>query len=267
MDLPSLALPENQDETIRQVARANPHTIVVLETGTATLMPWIDNVSAVAEAWYGGTNAAQAVARVLVGEVNPSGHLPITFPKSESDLPHPVLTPPPPKSTTEFYGASGEEHDRAGLPKFDVNYSEGLLVGYKWYAAKGKPVRFPFGYGLSYTTFAYSGLKVAPDGRSARVTVSNTGTRSGRAVAQLYASLPPSTEEPDRLAGWAVLTLLPKESREVTIAIEPLSLAVYDLQSKGFAISPGRFKFHVGSSSFDLPTEDIVSMEGQRVIP
>ncbi len=265
MDLPTLGLPDDQDETIRQVAKANPHTTVVLETGSAALMPWIDDVAAVAEAWYGGTNAAPAVARVLTGAVDPSGRLPITFPKSDSDLPHPHLIAPPPASTAEFYGAAAGEHDRAGLPKFDVDYTEGLLVGYKWYAAKGKQVLFPFGYGLSYTTFGYSGLRVTPDGRSAHLTVTNNGAQSGRAVAELYASLPSATGEPDRLVGWAAVTLKPNESREVTIAVEPLTLAVYDPAGKGFAIRAGRYTFRAGGSSADLPAVTEIGLAGVRV--
>jgi beta-glucosidase len=266
MDLPSLSLPKHQDETIQAVARANPHTAVVLETGTAVLMPWIGDVAAVAEAWYGGTNAAPAVARVLSGAVDPSGRLPITFPRAESDLPHPTLIAPPPASTAEYYGAAGEEHDRAGLPKFDVVYDEGPLVGYKWFAAKGKQVLFPFGFGLSYTTFRYSGLRVMADGRSARLTVTNTGTRGGRAVAELYAALPVAAGEPERLVGWAAVTLAPGESREVMIAIEPLTLAVYDVNARHFAIPAGKFKFSGGGSSLDLPAVQEITLAGETAV-
>jgi beta-glucosidase len=270
MDLPTLTLPDGQDALIKQVAQANPRTAVILETGTAALMPWIDDVGAVAEAWYGGTDAAQAVARILTGAVDPSGRLPITFPRSESDLPHPKLTAPPPPSTAEFYGAAGEEHDRSGLPQFDVTYDEGVLVGYKWYAAKNKGVLFPFGYGLSYTTFAFSKLEVSPDGHSARVTVSNTGTRTGRAVAELYVSLPSGSSdrsEPARLAGWGSVTLKPNESREVSIEVEPLTLAIYDLANKKFSIGEGRYTFHAGSSSADLKAEKTISLAAQQVVP
>ncbi|MDP9049441.1 MAG: glycoside hydrolase family 3 C-terminal domain-containing protein, partial [Acidobacteriota bacterium] len=263
MDIPSLTLPDHQDEIIRQVANANSHTVVVLETGTAALMPWINSVSAVAEAWYGGTHAAQAITRVLTGEVNPSGKLPITFPLADSDLPHPELIAPPPASTAEFYGAQGDAHDRAGLPPFDVTYDEGLLVGYKWYEARGKQVLFPFGYGLSYTTFGMSSLKVSSDGCTARVTVTNTGKRSGRAVAELYASLPASTGEPKRLAGWESVTLAPGEHRELTIAVEPLTLSVYDVDAHAFKIVPGEYAFHAGSSSADLPLTQTISLKGK----
>jgi beta-glucosidase len=263
MDLPSLALPERQDEIIQAVAAANPHTIVVLETGTAALMPWIKSVPAVVEAWYGGTRAAQAVTRVLTGEVDPSGKLPISFPAADADLPHPHLTAPPPASTAEFYGAKGEERERAGLPAFDVDYDEGLLVGYKWYEARHKQVLFPFGYGLSYTSFSLSHLVVAPDGRSAAVTVSNTGQRAGRTVAELYANLPPAAAEPKRLAGWASVTLAPGEHRVVTIPVEPLTLSVYDVSAHSFTIVPGTYQFQAGSSSADLPLKQIVTLPGR----
>src|SRR5580700_10020086 len=159
MDLDSLSLPEHQDDLIAKVAAANPHTVVVLETGTAVTMPWADQVSGIVEAWYGGSRGAQALARVLFGEVNPSAKLPMTFPKSEADLPHPNIVKPPRKSTT------GDEPDAwkkiaAGLPAFQTTYDEGLKVGYKWYDAEHKQVLFPFGYGLSYTTYSYSDLKV-----------------------------------------------------------------------------------------------------------
>jgi beta-glucosidase len=265
MDLPTLGLPGHQDVLIRAVAQANPHTAVVMETGTATLMPWIDNVAAVVEAWYAGTNGAQAVARVLTGEVNPSGRLPITFPKADSDLPQPKLTSPPPASTADFYGTTGEAHERTGLPPFDVTYAEGRLVGYKWYKAKGKQVLFPFGYGLSYTTFAYSDLQLAPDGRSARLTVTNTGAIAGRTVAELYASLPTTVGEPERLAGWASITLKPNESREVIVPIEPLTLAVFDTQRKTFSIPDGQYTFRAGASVADLRLAKAVMLTGRTL--
>lgn len=263
MDLKSLALPDGQDEVIQSVAVANPRTVVVLETGSAVLMPWIGKVSAVAEAWYGGVHAGPAIARVLTGEVNPSGKLPITFPLAEADLPHPELVPPPAASTADFYGAQREEHDRAGLPAFDVTYDEGLLVGYKWYEARGKQVLFPFGHGLSYTTFTMSHLVVAPDGRTATITVANTGKRSGRAVAQVYVSLPAGTGEPKRLAGWGSLTLAPGEHREVSVAIEPLTLSIYDLAAHAFTTVAGSYEFRAGASSADLPLVQTVSLKGK----
>ncbi len=175
-DLPNLSLPENQDALIEQVAAANPRTIVVLETGTAVTMPWIDKVSGVLEAWYAGSKGADAVANVLFGDVNPSAKLPITFPLSEADLPHPDLVKPPRPAGGDA-GAVVKPED--AKPTFSVHYDEGLKVGYKWYDAENKPVLFPFGYGLSYTTYQYSDLKVEPGKEpTVRFVVKNTGSRA-----------------------------------------------------------------------------------------
>ena len=179
MDLKNLSLPDNQDALIEAVAAANPHTIVVLETGGAVLMPWADKVAAVVEAWYPGIRGSEAIANVLFGDVNPSGKLPLTFPKSEADLPHPIHVGPPKPDANhpvpKLAGAPGLIGMAMGIgPFFDANYDEGLKVGYKWYDAEKKPVLFPFGFGLSYTTFAYSGLQVTPGDAT---TVSFTGEK------------------------------------------------------------------------------------------
>src|SRR5262249_16243299 len=149
----------NQNDLIAQVAAANPHTVVVLENGTAVTMPWIDRVNAVVETWFSGSSGAEATANILFGDVNPSGKLPMTFPKSEADLPHPTLVKPPAESKSPG-GPDAWKKILHGLPSFQVHYDEGLKVGYKWYDAEKKPVLFPFGYGLSYTTYSYSNLKV-----------------------------------------------------------------------------------------------------------
>jgi beta-glucosidase len=149
MDLPNLSLPENQDALIEQIAEANPRTVVVLETGTAVTMPWIDKVSGVVEAWYAGSKGADAVANILFGDVNPSAKLPMTFPRSEADLPHPQLVTPPPGAL----GLAAVMKTGEAKPTFSVHYDEGLKVGYKWFDAENKPVLFPFGYGLSYTKY------------------------------------------------------------------------------------------------------------------
>jgi beta-glucosidase len=145
-DLPNLSLPENQDALIEQVAAANPRTIVVLETGTAVLMPWIDKLGGVLEAWYAGSKGADAVANILFGKVNPSAKLPMTFPLSERDLPHPELVKPPDGGDDAGHQVKPED----AKATFSVHYDEGLKVGYKWYDAENKPVLFPFGFGLSY---------------------------------------------------------------------------------------------------------------------
>jgi beta-glucosidase len=250
-DLPNLSLPENQDALIEQVAEANPRTIVVLETGTAVVMPWIDKVGAVLEAWYAGSKGADAVANVLFGNVNPSAKLPLTFPLSVADLPHPKLVEPP--DGPENAGAVVKPEDAKAT--FSVHYDEGLKVGYKWYDAENKPVLFPFGYGLSYTTYQYSDLKVAPENdHTVSFTVKNTGTRAGAEIAEVYVSLPASAgEPPKRLAGWSKVQLNPGESREVSVPINPRELSIFDDTANTWKQLPGTYTFMVGGSSKDLP--------------
>ena len=251
MDLPNLSLPDNQDALIDQVAAANPRTIVVLETGTAVTMPWIDKVSGILEAWYAGSKGADAVANIVFGDVNPSAKLPMTFPRSVDDLPHPKLVTPPP-------GAQGRlavMRTGEAKPTFSVNYDEGLKVGYKWYDAENKPVLFPFGYGLSYTTYRYSGLQVTPEGgASVSFDVKNTGARAGAEIAQVYVALPASTgEPPKRLVGWSKVQLNPGESKRVEVKIDPKYLSIFDETANAWKLVPGSYTFMVGGSSQNLP--------------
>jgi beta-glucosidase len=251
MDLANLSLPVKQDDIIEAVAAANPKTIVVLETGTAVTMPWLNKVGAVLEVWYAGSKGADAVMRILNGDVNPSGKLPMTFPKSEADLPHPNLTQPGPGQTGEAAVMKTGEPK----PTFSVHYEEGLKVGYKWYDAEKKAVLFPFGYGLSYTTFAYSGLKVTP-GKETTVsfTVKNTGGRAGAEIAEVYAALPASAgEPPKRLVGWNKVWLKAGESKEVSVSVDAKYLSIYDEANDGWKLVPGTYTFMVGGSSQDLP--------------
>lgn len=266
MDLPNLSLPDKQDALIEAVSAANPHTIVVLETGGAVLMPWIDKVSAVVEAWYPGIRGSEAIANVLFGNVNPSGRLPLTFPKSEADLPHPVHVNQPAVDANHpvqhlagFPGLVGT-FMKIG-PAFDVNYDEGLKVGYKWYDAEKKPVLFPFGFGLSYTTFGYSGLSVtAGDSTTVTFTVKNTGKRAGTETAQVYASLPDETgEPPKRLVGWTRVDLGPGESKQVSVPVSRERLEVFDEASEGWKLVPGKYVLRVGNSSRDLALEKVTS--------
>jgi beta-glucosidase len=251
MDLPNLSLPVKQDEIIEAVAAANPKTIVVLETGTAVTMPWVDKVGAVLEAWYAGSRGAEAVVNILSGDVNPSGKLPMTFPKSEADLPHPQLTQPGPGQTGEAAVMKTGEPK----PTFTMHYDEGLKVGYKWYDAEKKPVLFPFGHGLSYTTFAYSGLKVTPGKETAvSFTVKNTGKRDGAEIAEVYAALPASADEPPkRLVGWSKVWLKAGESKEVSVNVDAKYLSIYDETADGWKLVPGGYTFMVGGSSQELP--------------
>ncbi len=261
MDLDSLALPEHQDELIAAVAAANPHTIVVLESGTAVTMPWVDQVSGILEAWYAGSRGADAVANVIFGDVNPSAKLPMTFPKSEADLPHPTLVKPP--KVTVDADRQGWKRIAAGLPAFPVTYDEGVKVGYKWYDAENKPVLFPFGYGLSYTTYSYSNLKVTP-GKSPRVTftVTNTGNRAGAEVAEVYASLPAEAgEPPKRLVGFSKIKLNGGESKEVTVDVDPKILSIFNVERNGWQLLSGEYGFMVGGSSQSLPLKETVTLK------
>jgi beta-glucosidase len=259
MDLPSLSLPENQDALIEKVAAANPRTIVVLETGTAVTMPWIDRVSGIVEAWFAGSKGADAVANILFGDVNPSAKLPMTFPRSEADLPHPQLVMPPAKGQ----GGAAVSTSGEAKPVFSVHYDEGLKVGYKWYDAENKPVLFPFGHGLSYTTYGYSDLKVK-SGKETTVTfaVKNTGGRAGTEIAQVYAALPASAAEPPkRLVGWSRVRLNPGESAVVSVTIDPKYLSIYDEAAEGWKLVPGDYSFLVGGSSQALPLTEKVTLK------
>jgi beta-glucosidase len=261
MDLDSLSLPENQDELIAKVAAANPHTIVVLETGTAVTMPWADQVSGILEAWYAGSRGAEAVANLLFGDVDPSAKLPMTFPRSEADLPHPTVVKPP--KVTVDADRQGWRRIAGGLPAFQVTYDEGVKVGYKWYDAENKPVLFPFGYGLSYTTYAYSNLKVTP-GKNPRVsfTVTNTGNRAGAEVVEVYASLPPAAAEPPkRLVGFSKVKLNAGESKDVTVDVDPKYLSIFNVEQNGWQLLPGDYSFMVGGSSQTLPLKQSVSLK------
>jgi len=262
MDLDSLSLPDHQDDLIAKVAAANPHTIVVLETGSPVTMPWADHVSGILEAWYAGSRGAEALARVIFGEVNPSGKLPLTFPKSETDLPHPHIVKPPPESTT--HGEPDEwKTIAAGLPAFQITYDEGLKVGYKWYDAEHKQVLFPFGHGLSYTTYAYSDLKVTA-GKAVNVSfkVTNTGNRDGAEVAEIYASLPESVgEPPKRLVGWNKVKLRAGESKEVAIDVDREYLSVFNVDRDAWRLVPGSYTLMVGGSSQSLPLKESVSLQ------
>ncbi len=250
-DLPTLTLPDKQDDLVSAVAAANPHTIVVLETGGAAAMPWIGQVGTALEIWYPGIRGAQAAANILFGDVNPSAKLPVTFPKSDADLPHPQipgmdLIPGPGRGL------------RGRMPDFDIDYTEGLNVGYKWFDAENKQPLFAFGHGLSYTTFAYSGLKASID--SVSFTVKNTGKRAGAEIAEVYAGLPAAANEPPkRLVAWDKVTLAPGESKTVTLRLDPKYLSVFDEQKDGWKLLPGEYKIFVGGSSRNTPLTAVVT--------
>lgn len=251
MDLKSLSLPDNQNALIEQVVAANPKTIVVIESGTAITMPWVNKVPSIVEAWYAGNKGADAVANILFGDVNPSAKLPMTFPKSEADLPHPTVAAPPPGSK----GDDNQKDPGNAHATFSVDYTEGVQVGYKWYDAQHKPVLFPFGHGLSYTTYAYSDLKVNP-GQQTTVTftLKNAGSRAGDEIAEVYAGLPEAAQEPPkRLVGWSKVHLEPGESKEVTVTVPQKYLSIFDEGTNAWKLLPGSYTFLVGGSSQELP--------------
>jgi len=255
-DMRTLNLSNQQDDLVSAVAAANPRTIVVLETGGPAAMPWIDKVSAAIEIWYPGIRGAEAIADILFGDVNPCGKLPATFAKSDADLPHPVL-PGPPRPAGDAPAPAGGRgagpgRGRGMMAAFDIDYTEGLEVGYKWFDAEAKEPLFPFGFGLSYTTYSYSGLKVAID--SITFTVRNTGKRAGAEIAQVYVGLPAEAKEPPkRLVGWEKVRLAPGEAKTVTINVEPKFLSIFDEQTDGWKLLPGEYKFFVGGSSRNTP--------------
>jgi beta-glucosidase len=262
MDLPSLALPEHQDDLIAKVAAANPHTVVVVQSGGPVTMPWADKVSAILEAWFAGSSGSDAVANVLFGDINPSAKLPLTFPRSEADLPHPTVVQPPPESIPNDKRPDVWNQIATGLAPFQVTYDEGVKVGYKWYDAEKKAVLFPFGHGLSYTTYSYSGLKVTP-GKNPKVTftVKNTGKRDGAEVAQIYAALPPSAAEPPkRLVGFNKVWLKAGESKEVTVEVNPKYLSIFNVEQNGWQLLPGEYSFMVGGSSQSLPLKQAITL-------
>jgi beta-glucosidase len=242
-DLHTLTLPDNQDQLVRAVSIANPRTIVVLETGGPAAMPWIGQVGAAIEIWYPGIRGGEALANILFGDVNPSAKLPATFAKSDQDLSHPrvpgiELLPP------------GNGRD-AQLPAFDIDYTEGVKVGYKWFDAENKEPLFWFGHGLSYTSFAYSGLRTAID--SVSFTVRNTGERAGAEVAQVYAALPEAAKEPRRLVAWEKIPLGAGESKTVTLRLDPKFLSIFNEQKDDWELLAGEYRFFVGGSFRETP--------------
>ncbi len=248
-DLENLSLPDHQDELVKQVAAANPHTIVVLENGDPVLMPWLNSVKAVLESWYPGQRGGEAIANILFGDVNPSGKLPISFPKSEADLPHLTIPSPPPSNQPA-------SEELLPTPVFiDANYTEGLKVGYRWYDAENKDPLFPFGFGLSYTSFSYSQLKVA-SGKTVQVSfvVKNTGSRAGAEVSEVYLGLPASANEPPkRLVAWEKVQLDPGQSRTVTVSLEPKSMSVFNVEKDAWDLLPGDYLVFAGGSSRHTP--------------
>ncbi len=253
LDVPDINLPNAQDALIAAVAAANPHTIVVLETGGPVLMPWLDKTAAVLEAWYPGIKGGEAIADVLFGEVNPSGRLPLTFPASLEQTPHPVLD---------------------GLFDFQpgrttVNYDiEGSDVGYRWYDRKGLTPLFPFGFGLSYTSFRYDGLELRSEGNTihASFTVTNTGERAGRDTPQVYVTARDKLRG-QRLIGWANVELAPGASTKVTVDADPRLLADWSTPRQRWAMPAGRYDVTVNSSAATVALTGSTGLEARLLPP
>lgn len=243
-DAADLSLPQGQDELIAAVTAANPRTIVVLETGGPVLMPWLARTAAVLEAWYPGTRGAEAIASVIFGEVNPSGRLPVTFPASLDQLPNPVLP-----------GSDSIEPDFLGNGKpgqtLTIDYSrEGADVGYRWYARKQLRPLFPFGFGLSYTTFEARDLALKPGKPlTASFSVRNTGARDGDDVAQLYL-VSAAGERLLRLVGYQRVSLVAGMTKQVSLEIDRRMLAHW--KDGRWRVAAGRYEFALGRSATNL---------------
>jgi beta-glucosidase len=252
-DRTSLMLPGIENALISAVVRANPRTIVVLNTGDPVLMPWISDVPGLVEAWYPGQQDGNAIASILFGDTNPSGKLPVTFPANASDLPA--------SSLEQWTGLNGR-----------VLYSEGLNVGYRWYDARKIAPLFPFGYGLSYTTFKYSGLTIRPskalDGvASVGLTVTNSGARAGSEVVQLYVGDPATAgEPPQQLKGFQKVYLKAGQSRQVEFALGQQDFAHWDTGVHAWSVSPGQYQIGIGSSSRDVRVRGTVTVPSRVVL-
>lgn len=257
-DAEDLNLPHKQDALIDAVAKANAKTVVVLQTGGPVVMPWLNKVGAVLEAWYPGTSGGAAIARVLNGDVNPSGRLPATFPASLAQLPRPVVD------------GDAKTKDENIIEKTATDYTiEGAAVGYKWFDLKGHKPLFPFGYGLSYSSFALADLNAKPAGSGIEVTfsVKNTGKRDGKAVGQVYVSpLAGGWEAPKRLGGWDKLDLKAGASGNATVRIDPRLLGVYDSASKTWKIAAGEYLVTLADSAGAAPAASVkVKLEARTV--
>ena len=236
-DSPDMSLPDGQDALAQAVLAANPNSVVVLQTGNPVAMPWRNGAAAIVEAWYQGQSGATAVAEILTGKVNPSGRLPVTWYSSVNQTPHPVLI------------GGDIAPDSADIT---VNYDEGAEVGYRWMAKTGQRPTYPFGHGLSYTQFSYSDFKVSGgDAVSVSFKVTNTGTREGADVPQVYLKAAPD-EQRQRLLGFKRVFLLPGESTQVSIDIDPRLLGHFDASAKQWRIAAGVHKLTLGRDAEDV---------------
>jgi beta-glucosidase len=247
-DRPSMELMGGQDELIAAVAQANPHTVVVLNVGAPVSMPWAGQVAAIVQAYYPGMENGNAVAAVLLGKVNPSGKLPVTFPVRLEDSPAYI--------NASYPGCR------------EVNYGEGIFVGYRYYDQKDVTPLFPFGHGLSYTSFTYNNLKVTKKVKAGgkvevSLTVTNSGKAAGKEVVQLYVSDRKSSlpRPPKELKGFAKLALEPDEAGQVAFTLDERAFSYYDPHKQAWIAEPGEFDVLVGSSSRDIRVKGKVVLE------
>jgi beta-glucosidase len=246
-DRVSLQLPGDQDRLIGAVEAANPRTVVVLETGSAVLMPWLPQTPALLETWYPGETAGTSLVALLSGEVNPSGKLPVSFPVNEANMPD--------NTSATFGGVDGK-----------TQYADGIDVGYRWYETHPGAAAFAFGYGLSYTKFHYSDLHITannPKGVALEATVANTGHAAGATVVQCYVGAPAASGEPPRqLRGFQRVQLAPGQSKTVQLHLTPGDLAQWSDASNSWIIAPGTYHIWVGDGSdlANLPLSETVTL-------
>jgi beta-glucosidase len=255
----------DQDALISGVSMVNPRTVVVLQTGGPVLTPWRSQVAGLLEAWYPGEDGGAAIAHVLFGDVDPGGRLPVTFPQSAAEIPTAA------GGAAQYPGVINPLAGKCSIdvlsipcPFFTETYSEGVMVGYRWYQHNGVTPAFPFGYGLSYTSFRFSRLQI--HGERVTVTVTNTGRRRGWAVPELYValrSLPGIPEPPEQLKGFVKLTLAPGRSSRVTFALSARSFSYWS-DSAGWQIASGCDTVSVGTSSASLPLHAVIPQGGAR---
>ena len=235
-DLPDINLPAAQNQLVTDVAAANPNTVVVVTSGSAVAMPWAGRVRGIIESWYPGQEYGNALASLLFGDSNPSGKLPVTFPA--------VLTDVPAHTSAQWPGQNGT-----------VQYSEGIDVGYRWYDQHNITPLFPFGFGLSYTTFRYANITVGTPDNLGNVAVSfdltNTGTRTGAEVAQVYVAQPAATGEPPKnLCGFVKVSLAPGQTQRVSVTIDARSFQHWT--AAGWSTAGGSHRILIGASSRNI---------------
>ncbi|HWU01406.1 MAG TPA: glycoside hydrolase family 3 C-terminal domain-containing protein, partial [Novosphingobium sp.] len=262
-DLADLSLPDGQDGLISTVAAAQAKTVVVLETGGPVRMPWLGQAGAVLAAWYPGQRGGQAIANILFGRVNPSGHLPITFPAADAQAPRPApvnLAQVRADDAASNAGSAGGQ-----LAIFPVEYGEGADAGYRWYARQGLKPLFPFGYGLSYTRFAYGHFDVrrGPQGLTASLDVTNAGQRAGADVPQIYAAVPGGGMA--RLVAFGRVQLAPGETRHLTLPIEMRAMARWQGQKRRWKLEAGSYRFTLGRHAGDVQASRSVAMPAREL--